>query len=97
MQVERGTQQTDTTPTAGGSTGATVALGATAKCATNANVESQQRHRRLQDFGTLQREDFDGEPVSVDEIEPGLYLGKLSGGLHWHCTTYPSFLSAIHR
>lgn len=29
-----------------------------------------------QDAGTLTREDFDGGPVSIDEIETGLFLGK---------------------
>lgn len=29
------------------------------------------------DFGTLTRQDFDGGPVSIDEVETGLFLGKL--------------------
>lgn len=29
-----------------------------------------------QDAGTLTREDFDGGPVSIDEVETGLFLGK---------------------
>lgn len=32
--------------------------------------------QKLQDSGVLTREDFDGGPVSLDEIENGLYLGK---------------------
>ncbi|XP_053952146.1 dual specificity protein phosphatase MPK-4 [Anastrepha ludens] len=83
MEVERSSAQAqvNTTTAAGSSTGATVALGSAEKCATIANIKSQQ-HRRLQDVGTLQREDFDGGPVSVDEIEPGLYLGNLTAATH---------------
>lgn len=32
--------------------------------------------QKLQDSGVLTREDFDGGPVSLDQIEKGLYLGK---------------------
>ncbi|XP_054730012.1 dual specificity protein phosphatase MPK-4 [Anastrepha obliqua] len=83
MEVERSSAQAqvNTTTAAGSSTGATVALGSAEKCATIANIKNQQ-HRRLQDVGTLQREDFDGGPVSVDEIEPGLYLGNLTAATH---------------
>ncbi|XP_037820222.1 dual specificity protein phosphatase MPK-4 [Lucilia sericata] len=34
--------------------------------------------QKLQDSGVLTREDFDGGPVSLDEIENGLYLGNLT-------------------
>lgn len=37
---------------------------------------SSSSGRKPQDSGTLTREDFDGGPVSIDEIEPGLFLGK---------------------
>lgn len=58
---------------ASGSTGATVTAGETVKYATIANTNKNQR--RLQDVGTLRHEEFGSEPVSVDEIVPGLYLG----------------------
>ncbi|KAM7350202.1 dual specificity protein phosphatase MPK-4 [Cochliomyia hominivorax] len=34
--------------------------------------------QKLQDSGVLTREDFDGGPVSLDEIDTGLYLGNLT-------------------
>lgn len=76
MQVECNLTQAETIGNNGqpnNSTGATVAAGVAVNCATVANVNQNQR--RLQDVGTLRREDFDGGPVSVDEIVPGLYLG----------------------
>ncbi|XP_011183104.2 dual specificity protein phosphatase MPK-4 [Zeugodacus cucurbitae] len=84
MQVERNLAQAQTIATStqatDNTTGATVATGVTVKCATIANVSRNQR--RLQDVGTLRREDFDGGPVSVDEIVPGLYLGNLTAATH---------------
>ncbi|KAH8287675.1 hypothetical protein KR054_011347, partial [Drosophila jambulina] len=35
-----------------------------------------------QDSGALTREDFDGGPVSIDEIETGLFLGNLTAATH---------------
>ncbi|EDW37653.1 GL27059 [Drosophila persimilis] len=35
-----------------------------------------------QDSGSLTREDFDGGPVSIDEIETGLFLGNLTAATH---------------
>ncbi|KAH8298615.1 hypothetical protein KR018_010855, partial [Drosophila ironensis] len=35
-----------------------------------------------QSSGTLTREDFDGGPVSIDEIETGLFLGNLTAATH---------------
>lgn len=35
---------------------------------------------KMQDTGVVTREDFDGGPISLDEIEKGLYLGKFL----WH-------------
>ncbi|XP_034663839.1 dual specificity protein phosphatase MPK-4 [Drosophila subobscura] len=35
-----------------------------------------------QDSGSLAREDFDGGPVSIDEIETGLFLGNLTAATH---------------
>ncbi|XP_017034700.1 dual specificity protein phosphatase MPK-4 [Drosophila kikkawai] len=34
------------------------------------------------DSGALTREDFDGGPVSIDEIETGLFLGNLTAATH---------------
>lgn len=34
------------------------------------------------DSGTLSREDFDGGPVSIDEVETGLFLGNLTAATH---------------
>ncbi|XP_034490123.1 dual specificity protein phosphatase MPK-4 [Drosophila innubila] len=34
------------------------------------------------DTGTLTREDFDGGPVSIDEVETGLFLGNLTAATH---------------
>jgi len=31
---------------------------------------------KAQDSGVLTREDFDGGPVSIDEVDTGLFLGK---------------------
>ncbi|XP_065364570.1 dual specificity protein phosphatase MPK-4 [Calliphora vicina] len=48
----------------------------------NENVTKNQgtivAKQKLQDSGVLTREDFDGGPVSLDEIECGLYLGNLT-------------------
>ena len=48
-----------------------------------ANSESLEKIRstiapkqRFHDTGLLTRDDFDGGPVSLDEIEKGLYLGR---------------------
>ncbi|XP_005179550.2 dual specificity protein phosphatase MPK-4 [Musca domestica] len=38
--------------------------------------------QKLRDTGILSREDFDGGPISLDEIEPGLYLGNLTAATH---------------
>ncbi|XP_061386165.1 dual specificity protein phosphatase MPK-4-like [Musca vetustissima] len=38
--------------------------------------------QKLRDTGNLCREDFDGGPISLDEIEPGLYLGNLTAATH---------------
>ncbi|KAH8315373.1 hypothetical protein KR067_001785, partial [Drosophila pandora] len=43
---------------------------------------SSSSGRKPQDSGTLTREDFDGGPVSIDEIEPGLFLGNLTAATH---------------
>ncbi|XP_014094950.3 dual specificity protein phosphatase MPK-4 [Bactrocera oleae] len=83
MQVECNLTQAETIGNNGqpnNSTDATVAAGVAVNCATVANVNQNQR--RLQDVGTLRREDFDGGPVSVDEIVPGLYLGNLTAATH---------------
>ncbi|XP_017850317.1 dual specificity protein phosphatase MPK-4 [Drosophila busckii] len=37
---------------------------------------------KLRDCGNLTRDDFDGGPVSIDEIEPGLFLGNLTAATH---------------
>ncbi|XP_017870219.1 PREDICTED: dual specificity protein phosphatase 12 [Drosophila arizonae] len=39
-------------------------------------------HGKRQDCGTLTRQDFNGGPVSIDEIEPGLFLGNLTAATH---------------
>ncbi|XP_030381010.1 dual specificity protein phosphatase MPK-4 [Scaptodrosophila lebanonensis] len=41
-----------------------------------------QAHGKKQDSGILTREDFDGGPVSIDEIETGLFLGNLTAATH---------------
>ncbi|XP_062140739.1 dual specificity protein phosphatase MPK-4 [Drosophila sulfurigaster albostrigata] len=35
-----------------------------------------------QDAGNLTRDDFDGGPVSIDEVETGLFLGNLTAATH---------------
>ncbi|EDW66248.1 dual specificity protein phosphatase MPK-4 [Drosophila virilis] len=35
-----------------------------------------------QDSGTLSRHDFDGGPVSIDEVETGLFLGNVAAATH---------------
>ncbi|XP_017055411.1 dual specificity protein phosphatase MPK-4 [Drosophila ficusphila] len=35
-----------------------------------------------QDSGVLSREDFDGGPVSIDEVDTGLFLGNLTAATH---------------
>ncbi|XP_034139848.1 dual specificity protein phosphatase MPK-4-like [Drosophila guanche] len=42
----------------------------------------QARSGKPQDSGSLAREDFDGGPVSIDEIETGLFLGNLTAATH---------------
>ncbi|KAM8720058.1 hypothetical protein ACLKA7_006158 [Drosophila subpalustris] len=37
---------------------------------------------KAHDSGTLTREDFDGGPVSIDEVETGLFLGNLTAATH---------------
>ncbi|XP_055845336.1 dual specificity protein phosphatase MPK-4 [Episyrphus balteatus] len=41
-------------------------------------VTSSSSRKSRQDTGHLYREDFDGGPVSMDEIEKGLFLGNLT-------------------
>ncbi|XP_067635712.1 dual specificity protein phosphatase MPK-4 [Eurosta solidaginis] len=83
MQMEHNTVQAEANATAAvvDSADASVTFGPGSKCPPNAKATSTQQ-RRLQDVGTLQREDFDGGPVSLDEIEPGLYLGNLTAATH---------------
>ncbi|XP_075158808.1 dual specificity protein phosphatase MPK-4 [Haematobia irritans] len=38
--------------------------------------------QKLKDVGKLSREDFDGGPISLDEIVPGLFLGNLTAATH---------------
>ncbi|XP_013099070.1 dual specificity protein phosphatase MPK-4 [Stomoxys calcitrans] len=45
----------------------------------NLPINSKQK---LKDVGSLSREDFDGGPISLDEIEPGLFLGNLTAATH---------------
>ncbi|EDV91774.1 dual specificity protein phosphatase MPK-4 [Drosophila grimshawi] len=40
------------------------------------------RSGKPQDCGTLSRDDFDGDPVSIDEVETCLFLGNLSAATH---------------
>ncbi|XP_023179247.2 dual specificity protein phosphatase MPK-4 [Drosophila hydei] len=37
---------------------------------------------KRQDSGTLTRQDFNGGPVSIDEVETGLFLGNLTAATH---------------
>ncbi|EDW56183.1 dual specificity protein phosphatase MPK-4 [Drosophila sechellia] len=37
---------------------------------------------KAQDSGVLTREDFDGGPVSIDEVDTGLFLGNLTAATH---------------
>ncbi|XP_004531137.1 dual specificity protein phosphatase MPK-4 [Ceratitis capitata] len=86
MQVECNSTQAATNESpAGASTSATVGTsGASAKCitTTNVNKSSKQQRGALKDVGILKREDFDGGPVSLDEIVCGLYLGNLTAATH---------------
>jgi len=50
----------------------------------HARASSSTAGGKPQDSGVLTREDFDGGPVSIDEVDTGLFLGKklCSASLH---------------
>ncbi|KAH8396045.1 hypothetical protein KR222_002279 [Zaprionus bogoriensis] len=45
-------------------------------------MEAVARRGKPHDAGSLTREDFDGGPVSIDEVETGLFLGNLTAATH---------------
>lgn len=54
-------------------------------------------NQKLRVTGNLLREDFDGGPISLDEIDPGLYLGKMTLHLCKSCFLFEIFFRKLNR